>query len=489
SATDLLGYHPETRRIMLAGATGSVAIELNELATAPGWFAGDGVNPFARDSRVTATLEFGPQPSMPFTVASVPMLIGIRPASGSAAVDEAAVITASFTRQIDLAAAGPLSLNINGTPAAATLDTSGNAAHSLVWRPDAALLPGARVEVAFPPLQDLLGQPMPISPYSFGVIGAQGITIFTDAGFTRPLVGTTANGPSIWLEVAASGPVVVPGDSRLLQIFAQRTATTPYLLPLDQADAGSRRFRGRIDLEPARAISSLTVPVVPGERLDFLSPALTAQSRFIYYRTTGDTPPLTINRLVAYTDSRFQQPLEGTDLAQTMLYLQIEADDLNWLNADTTRLIVTSDSDAAGFEILLTETAPHSGLFRATLAISPGGGASSQAAGQIAVKPGEAFTLKSVTDPHVRLQLRYQPQTRLDHLAAWPSPVRGDRLTFSFWLTGAATIEIKLFDVTGDDVAWLSKPCRAGENRIEWRIPRKTANGVYIYTLEVIPET
>jgi len=62
-------------------------------------------------------------------------------------------------------------------------------------------------------------------------------------------------------------------------------------------------------------------------------------------------------------------------------------------------------------------------------------------------------------------------------------------LTFSFWLTGAATIEIKLFDVTGDDVAWLSKPCRAGENRIEWRIPRKTANGVYIYTLEVIPET
>ncbi|HOY68949.1 MAG TPA: Ig-like domain-containing protein, partial [Candidatus Ozemobacteraceae bacterium] len=460
-----------------------------EIATAPGSFEGTGVIPFARGTAATATLVFGSRPALGFTVASLPRLLGLRPASGAASIAEGAAIAASFSRPIDLAAAPALGLTVNGAAATGLLSTPGEFSTELSWYPDTALLPGARVEAVFPLLQDRLGQPIQVPPTAFSVIGIQGMTLFTDQAFTRPLVGTLVTGPSIWVEVAASGPVIVPPASRLLQAFAQRTATMPYFLPLDQVDPASRRFRGRIDLEPARGISSVTIPVVPGERIDLVSPVLTGQTKYIHYRTTGDTSPVTIRRLSAFTDMHYRQPLDGADLAQTTVYLEIEAVDLNWLHADSTRLSITSDSDAAGFELVLRETAPHSGIFRGALSLNPRSGLSNPAGGVIAVGAGETIVLRSAADPGVELRLRYQPQTRLDHLSVWPSPARGDRVTFSFWLTSAATVEITLFDSSGDEIWWLTHEGRMGENRATWNIPRRIANGAYLYRLELHPDT
>lgn len=489
SATDLLGNHPETRLVRIAGATGTVSVVLTEVATAPGRFEGDGFIPFQRGSRATATLELGSRPSIPFLVAPVPTLTGVQPASGSTTAHESSSIFASFSRPIDLPAVGPLSLNVNGAPATAVLVTPGASSRSLQWQPGTIFLPGSLVEVSFPALHDLLGQTLSVPSYTFTAVGAQGMTIFTDSGFTSPLTGDIVNGPSFWVEVAASGPVAVPADHRILQAFAQRTATYAYLLPLDPVDPTSRRFRGRIDLEDARGISSITIPVVPGERVDLACGILTSQSKYIYYRTIGDTQPGTISGMTAYSDSTFRQPIDGSDLSQTMLYLEIEAEDLNWLNADTTRVRVVSDSDVIGFRVTLVESAPHSGLFRATIAIRGDGGPSNPATAQLSVMPGETFTLTSVTDPRVRLRLRYQPQTRLDHLAVWPSPARGNQVTFSFWLTSAASVEVKIYDVSGEEVGFLEDSCRLGENRLTWQIPRRFANGAYMYVLEVHPET
>ncbi|HEY9071169.1 MAG TPA: Ig-like domain-containing protein [Candidatus Ozemobacteraceae bacterium] len=489
SATDLFGFRPETRHVRLQGATGTAGFDLTEIATAPGLFAGSGILPFARGSAATATLEFGARPSLGFVVAPLPRLLGLHPASGAASIAEAVVITASFSRPIDLSPAPTLALRVNGAASTGLLSTSGEFATEVQWIPDMALLPGARVEAVFPVLQDRLGQPLQVAPTVFSVVGIQGMILYTDPAFTRPLVGTLVSGPSVWIEVAASGPIIVPPASRLLQAYAQRNATMPYLLPLDQAEAASRRFRGRIDLEPARGISSVTIPVVPGERIDMFAPVLTGQTKYIYYRTTGNTPPVKIRRLSAFTDMHYRQPLEGGDLPQTTVYLEIEAEDLNWLHADSTDLSVTSDSDPAGFELTLRETAPHSGIFRAALSLNPRTGLSNGAGAVIAVRPGESIVLRSAADPGVVLRLRYQPLTRLDHLSVWPSPVRGDRVTFSFWLTTAASVDITIFDASGDEVWWLTHACRTGENRVTWNIPRRIANGAYLYRLELHPET
>ncbi len=489
SAADLLGYTPETRLVRISGATGTISVVLNEIATAPGRFQGSGIIPFARGSRATATLELGLRPSIPFLVAELPTLTGLQPASGSHTAHETSVISASFSKAIDLAAAGPLALMVNDAPARALLVTPGASSRTLQWQPETIFLPGSLVWVAFPLLQDLLGQSLEVPSYTFTSAGSQGITLFTDAGFTTPLSGNIVSGPSFWIEVAASGAAVVPPDHRLLEATAQRTATVPYLLPLDPVDATSRRFRGRIDLEDARGISSVTIPVVPGERVDLACGTLTSQSKYIYYRTSGDTEPVTINDMSAFSDPTYRQRIDGGDLNQAVLYLEIEADDLNWVNADTTKIRVVSDSDPAGFEVSLVESAPHSGLFRATVTIRGDGGPGNPAMALIAVRPGESLSVTSVTDPRVRLRLRYQPETRLNHLAVWPSPARGDVVTFHFWLTGSAGIEIKIYDMGGDEVECLMEACQVGENRVTWRMPRHIANGAYIYVLEVYPDT
>ncbi len=489
SAADLLGYNPETRLVSISGATGAVSVVLSEIATAPGRFQGIGVIPFARGSRATATLELGLRPSIPFLVAQLPRLTGLQPASGSHTAHEASVISASFSKAIDLAAAGPLALTVNGAPARALLVTPGASSRTLQWQPETIFLPGSLVGVVFPVLQDLLGQSLLVPSYTFTSAGSQGITIYTDAGFTTPLLGNIVSGPSFWIEVAASGTAVVPPDHRLLEASAQRTATVPYLLPLAPVDASSRRFRGRIDLEDARGISSVTIPVVPGERVDLACGTLTSQSKYIYYRTSGDTQPVTINGMSAFSDPTYRQQIDDGNLNQAVVYLEIEADDLNWVNVDTTKVRIVSDSDPAGFEVSLVESAPHSGLFRATVTIRGDGGPGNPAMGLIAVRPGESLTMTSVTDPRVRLRLRYQPETRLNHLAVWPSPARGDVVTFHFWLTGSAGIEIKIYDMGGDEVECLMEACQVGENRVTWRMPRHIANGAYIYVLEVYPDT
>jgi len=489
SAADLLGYNPETRLVSISGATGAVSVVLSEIATAPGRFQGSGVIPFARGSRATATLELGPRPSIPFLVAELPTLSGVQPASGSRTAHEASVISASFSKAIDLPTAGQLALTVNGAPARALLVTPGASSRTLQWQPETIFLPGSLVEVVFPILQDLLGQSLQVPTYSFISAGTQGITIYTDAGFTTPLPGDIVNGPSFWIEVAASGAAVVPPDHRILEAFAQRTATTPYLLPLEPVDATSRRFRGRIDLEDARGISSITIPVVPGERVDLACGTLTSQSKYIYYRTSGDTQPVKISGMTAFSDPTFRQQIDGGELNQAVVYLEIEADDLNWVNADTTRVRIVSDSEPGGFEVSLVESAPHSGLFRAKITIRGDGGPGNPAMGLIAVRPGESLTMTSVTDPRVRLRLRYQPETRLNHLSVWPSPARGDVVTFHFWLTGSAGIEIKIYDMGGDEVKCLMEACQVGENRVTWRMPRHIANGAYIYVLEVYPDT
>ena len=81
------------------------------------------------------------------------------------------------------------------------------------------------------------------------------------------------------------------------------------------------------------------------------------------------------------------------------------------------------------------------------------------------------------------------PQNRIDNAMAWPSPARNNFVTFSFFLTFPGDVDLTVYDTAGDEVHSASINGQQGENRIKWNFPRKLANGVYIFDLELHVET
>jgi len=487
STTNLFSRRPETRQTRLRLSGSSIPLVLSESAAQPGNFTGSYLLPDSRGTIGSVTLEFFSNPSISFTIPFLPGLIGFSPASGARQVSETPVIEASFTRKIFLGAgAGSLTLRARNAVVPVRSVIVGNASSVLRWEPTGSLPPGASCTASFANLTDLLGQPVTVPTFGFTIVGTDGITIYEDRAFTRLLPGGVISVPEVFVEVVASGPWTSTRESPSLRTLTQRNATAPVLLPLAGAATETRRFQNQIRFEAGRGFPSLLLPLVPGEQVELSSPILTNRRRVFNYRVKGDTPPARIKALSVYRDGFYAERIEG-DLQQAQLFIEIQAEDLNWVNIDTTRIKATSTTDQSGVEFPLVESGVHSGLFRGDLTLA--NITNSSGAILLRASAGDTIVLASVTDPAVSIRFRYLPETRINHPIAWPSPARGDMVTFSFYLTFSAEIELFVYDMAGDEVYYTSHNGKPGENRIPWHFPQHLANGAYFFELKPFAQT
>ncbi|MDD3147472.1 MAG: T9SS type A sorting domain-containing protein, partial [Candidatus Riflebacteria bacterium] len=145
------------------------------------------------------------------------------------------------------------------------------------------------------------------------------------------------------------------------------------------------------------------------------------------------------------------------------------------------------DSDQTGFELVLKENGTHSELFRNFINISPQ--ASDKNAQTLKVLPGQKIEIISLTDPAIRTSVRYQPENSIRLFAVYPSPARGNSVTFRFYLNFATDVHLEIFDVAGDKIRGFNIRGQEGENSYTWQLPAHLANGVYFFQVEIAKDS
>ncbi len=482
TATDLFGTRPETRLVRFTAAGWTDTKILNEVATSPGLFSGSSTIGLARGVQAAAVLEFGGKPALSFRVAPLPTLLGTNPSDGETGVPETAAIVASFSRPMARPSTAPGLTVISASETIATdLVPGPNPALTFTWIPRRYLPPGILLRAEFPAMTDDLGQPLHPGPIAFTGLGSQGITLFADPAFQVPIDSPILYNSFAYVESVASGPVSAGYSEAYILSSGSREVR---LVPLGPAAQGSRRFRGKMVFEGNSEGTS--VPLVPGEPVVFTSPRLNKDRKAYHFKAKDDSPPSRIIGINLFLEEHFQRRVEG-DLNQDRLFIEVEGEDSNWLNADRTGVRIISDADPGGFDLALTESGVHSGKFQGSLKLQQGSTEPLQAI--ISIRPNDVLTVTSLVDPSVFAKVRYVPENRMDQVGVWPSPVRGEQLFFGFFLTFPGEVELTIHDSAGDEVDNQTIFGKAGSNVFAWRLPRKLANGVYFYTLEMQLET
>ncbi len=486
TTTSLFDLGLETRSVRFAWSGGSAMATVTELATAPGRFQGSFDPGLARGTAATATLEFAQQPQRGFVIAALPELVARTPAGASATISDLETVTASFTRMMSPdAASEALRMLVGGAPVPTRLLSGSSPAKILQWGPFSRWPSGMSGTAQFNGLVDVLGQPVVVPGFDFVVSGTAGLNVFLDDQFRQPLVGSIFSQNRLYLELI--GPLSTGDPSNPIQIHAVtgRQATVTLRLAMLDTASGSRRFRGMLEINtPARSLPTLSVPMVPGERLTLSSPSLPNVSRVLYFRAAGDAPPTVITGAVLYSEKHYAQRVDTTFQTPT-LFIEVAAEDRNWLFSDTTRVKVTSDSDLAGIELVLTESDIHSGLFRGFVTLDAK--SSFGAANRLIAKPGDRVTVISSTDPRVTVSARWMPENSLSNVLPWPNPARGDRIHFQYRLAMPGKVDLTIYDTSGEEIYLATMNGQEGENRFTWVFPRRLANGVYLFNLEMDP--
>ncbi|MBF0499032.1 MAG: Ig-like domain-containing protein [Candidatus Riflebacteria bacterium] len=438
----------------------------------------------APGTRISAVLEFGPRPGIDFRIASLPQLLAISPTDGMTGVSENVLLNAVFNRPMwEDGARTAVSLIVNGQILSMRLDTISSGGTILAWHPAQRLPYEAFAVIATSTLYDLLGQPLVLPPNGFTTGGLQGISLYEDASFTRPINDEIIRSSPVWVELALPLGSVGGNAKILLTVTTDRDATESKRIVLSRAEPGVERFRGRFDPGVAKIQTDTWVPMIPGERIEITFPGAVPIRRTFYWLAKGNTPPARLTALHLFEDRTFARAIED-DLRQSSLFIEILGEDLNWMFPDTTHVHAVSDTDSQGIDLVLTETASHTGKFRAQLTVTPEASAVSNA--RLHAKPGNKLQIMSVTNPDLVRSIRWAPENRIDHVIAWPSPARGNRITISFGLTFPGLVELIVYDTAGDQVHFDSMQGLEGENRMIWNLPRNIANGVYFYTLELL---
>jgi hypothetical protein len=473
----------ETRNAEITIGGQKEIISLQEIAT--GQFSGTHSLPEQRGSNGSARLLFGRSPEIRFVIAPIPVIMQINPASGAVNVPENSAVGAVISRPVvSSLASSALNMTVDGQETPIRYLPTDQYTTRPSWEPIRGFPVGASVLIGKTPLFDRFGQPVDIPAYQFLIGGQAGIQLYEDAGFAKLVSGDVFMSPRGFVEVALSAKPTTP-ETVLLRAAPQRAASGPVTLSLQPYLPLARRYRGELMFEDTRGIPSAAVPLVPGELLTLTSPSLPGVYRQVYYLIKGDSPPTAILGINLYKEKFYAQKVEGS-IAQNTLFVEIEGEDRNWMVADSTRLQVFSSSDMKGFDLLLRESEAHSGRYRGIVNLSRE--ESNSVLSRLKVKPGDTITLISGTDPRVKATIKWNPESKLTNLLAWPSPVRGKQVTFSFYLTYPVDVELFVFDTTGDEVHYAFTRGKEGENRIVWNLPRRLANGVYFFTLEVLRE-
>ncbi len=481
STTEMLANASETR--IFRFSAGSQVLDVTLQETTPGSFAGNSDLAAFSGSSLQGSLLFAGNPTSSFALASEPEIVTVTPASGSSGVDEVVQPAATFSRKM-FYDSGDGALRIES--AAGTINTvqHGPATDSMVlnWRLTAPLPVEASCTLRLSGLTDYLGQPLADYQHTFSTGGRQGINLYSENSFAQLITSETINMPIIFCEIAASGTLYLSGRSFFLEAKRGTRATETLRLPVEPASTTSGLYRCSLAISESRAIPQHSLQLFPGEWLEITSPELTSDKKLLYYRNAGSTTPTQINDLRFFADRHYARRIYDK-LESPALFIEIDAEDQNWFTVDKTAVKVTSDADPVGFDLNLVETAAHSNIFRAAIRLNSL--RSDPAAGNLKVAPGQRIRVVSLADSSVQGSIRYVPENSIKNIAVYPSPARGDTVTFRFYLNFASDVHLEIYDTAGDKIKGFVIRAREGDNDFRWRLPSHLANGVYFYRMEI----
>ncbi len=484
TTTNAFETRAETRTVAISIGTSSYQIVLPEVAGFPGSFKNSFSLPGSYSENATATLQFFTTPSLSFKIASLPNLLGIFPATGATNVSDVTSIVASFSRKMSAKTANN-AVSVSHSQGVTNFNLSLNStdSYNLAWNPAKALPANASCTILFSGLTDYLGQPLNPAPRIFSTGGQQGINLYTDSDFLLPITGDTLTQNTIYVEVSASNTAQLDSSiSYSLNIKQAATSTQTASLKLEPAATGSGKFRCQFNISPTKAIPQHPLSLNPGEWIELSAPQLSNDQKKYFYKLSNSASPQKILGVNLFSEKNFAKPVSGR-LLNPSLFIEIVAEDLNWYTQDNTVVWIYSESDRAGFKTRAYEIAAHSNSFRTFVTINSE--FSRASSGQLKALPGETIYIVSDKDPSIKTSIKYLPENRLDNVFVYPSPARGNQVTFTYYLNFPGNLELRVFDTAGDQVYGKYLRGQEGENRHTWRIPSRIANGVYFFKISL----
>lgn len=481
TTTNLFETKPEFRTLNISSTEQNSSLKLVEQA--PGFFIatftpGTGFS----ESPITAKLDFATQPELSFNLATLPVLLSTYPEKDATKVEEYPTLSASFSRLI-AATTGENGATVS-VPSGSieTLLLNASDSTQLSWQLKQTLPLQASCSFILTGLTDYLGQPFAKTQIDFSTGGLQGINLYKDTSYSLRIASETIESSIAYVEVAASSTLAPQLDEFYLHARTGTKATTTYRLPLQRLASDSGRFRCSLELSPVKNQPQYQLPMYPGEWLELSSPKLTDNRKIYYFRQSGTASPKNIKDIKFYAEKHYAQPVNDV-LPVPSLFIEIEAEDLNWFTSDTTFVKVTSDADPTGFRLKLKEAGTHSGLFRGSIKID--NNSSHINTKRLLVQPDQRIFVQSLTDASVEKWIKYLPTNGLRMVSTFPNPVRGNFMYFRFYLNFPGIVEIEIYDTSGYQVSSRFIRGFQGENKFKWRVPGNLANGVYFYVIKL----
>ncbi len=482
STTDMLKYSEESRIVRLSDASHSVDISINETALNSNLYVASTTIDSSFVSPMKAELLFAGKAVLNFDIATQTYLVSISPAENEE-TSENTLVKAVYSRKVYIKSAeNAVKIGSEESEVTCKLLNDNNDNTELQWRPEKSLVEGNKHILSISGLLDYLGQSISNYNHEFLTGGSHGISLYSDYSFKNKITETEISLSEIYVEVIGFNTANIDENNIYLELIRGTDASTTQKLKLQPAGDSKKIYRCALKLAETKSdLPAYSLGLYPGEWVRLSSPLLTTSEVIFYYRYSAGEEPRTINSIKFFSDKNYVRRAVG-DISNPSLYIDVDAEDLNWLTQDTTKVKVYSDDDRNGFVMDLQENGTHSNSFRGLVKLSEK--ATDAANKVLKVSFGKRITVVSETDGSVRASIRYFPKAEIINFSAYPSPAKGNHISFRFFLNFPTGIKITIYDVAGHKIDSIEMDGREGENTYRWNFPRRMANGVYIYRVK-----
>ncbi len=482
SSTDMLQYSEESRILRLSDASHSVDINLNETGLNSNIYVASTTIDNTFTTPIKAKFLFSDQPELDFEIASPTYLLSISPEENEE-VPEDTLINAVYSRKIYVKSAeNAVKISSEDSETNCKLLTHSDESVELKWKPENNLINGNKHTLSISGLLDYLGQSVSNYSHQFITGGNHGISLYSDATFKNKITTQEISNPNVFVEVIGFNTTGIDENDIFLEIVRGTEASSTQKLKIEPVNGSKKIYRCALQLAAAKStLPTHKLNLYPGEWVKLSSPLLTSNEVLFYYRFSSGVSPQVINDIRFFSEKKYMRRVT-TEISNPSLYIEVDAEDLNWLTQDTTKVKVYSDDDRTGFVIDLLEEGTHSNSYRGMIKISEK--ATDAANNTLKVSFGKKITVVSETDNSVRASIRYFPRAEIINFTAYPSPAKRNYINFRFFLNFPTGIRISIYDVSGKKLDSFEIDGQEGENTCRWDFPRKMANGVYIYRVK-----
>ena len=482
STTDMLKNSEESRIIRLSDASHSIDISISETALNSNLYLASTTIDDTFTTPIKAKLLFGTEPELNFEIASPTLLLSIKPEENEE-VSEITSVNAVYSRKIYVKSAkNAVKINSEDIETSCKLLTNSDESTELEWQPESQLVNGNKHTLSISGLLDYLGQSVSNYSHQFNTGGNHGISLYSDAAFKNKITSQEISIPNLYVEVTGFNTANIDENDIFLELVRGTEASTTRKLKMEPLNNSKKIYRCALQLAPTKSsLPSHQLNLYPGEWVKLSSPLLTNNEILFYYRFSSGESPQVINSIKFFSEKKYMRRVT-TEISNPSLYIEVDAEDLNWLTQDTTKVKVYSDDDRTGFVIDLIEQGTHSNSFRGMIKISEK--ATDAANNTLKVSFGKKITVVSETDNSVKASIRYYPKAEIINCTAYPSPAKRNYINFRFFLNFPTGIRISIYDVSGKKLDSFEIDGKEGENTCRWDFPRKMANGVYIYRVK-----